>query len=183
MFKNQIILYIRNYSLIFIPAKGYLMIIYYYRHFESDGLSSCNNIKVAKDAGWWRRGGELDGVGKKSGIKLTVYSLQNAVCCLAVIFHEGLPCGAEWVRSPGGGCNNGTLYRAPGAQIQHPYIIIHIEKKAGGTFAKRKDWGTAKLLRYRKFRIKYFSNVSRDYIVSCQKVAFNSRNSFRDSRN
>lgn len=167
MFKNQIILYVRNYSLIFIPEKGYLTIIYYYRHFESDGLSSCNNIKVAKDAGWWRRGGELDGVGKKSGIKLTVYSLQNAVCCLAVIFHEGLPCGAEWVRSPGGGCNNGTLYRAPGAQIQHPYIIIHTGKKAGGTFAKRKDWGTAKLLRYRKFRIKYFSNVSRDYIASC----------------
>jgi hypothetical protein len=38
--------------------------------------------------------GRLDGVGKKSGIKLTVYSLQNAVCCSAVIFHEGLPCGA-----------------------------------------------------------------------------------------
>jgi len=78
--------------------------------------------------------GRLDGVSKKSGIKLTVYSLQNAVCCSAVIFHEGLPCGAEWVRSPGEGANNGTLYRAPGAQSQHPYIIIHTGKKAGGTF-------------------------------------------------
>lgn len=45
-----------------------------------------------------------------------------------------------------GGCNNGTLYRAPDAQSQHPYIIIHTGKKAGGTFAKLcRRWGTAKL--------------------------------------
>lgn len=79
----------------------------------------------------------LDGVGKKSGIKLTVYSLQNAVCCSAVIFHEGLPCGAEWVRSPGEDATMEpfTVPPVPRASVHTSSFML--EKKAGGTFAER----------------------------------------------
>lgn len=103
---------------------------------------------------------ELDRVGKKSGIKLTVYSLQNAVCCSAVIFHEGLPCGAEWVRSPGEDATMEPFTVPLRAQSQHPYIIIHTGKKAGGTFAERKGWGTAELSRHPEYSA---SSISRTY--------------------
>lgn len=117
--------------------------------------------------------------GQKIGHKIN--SIQPAECSLLLgsNISRRSPLRGRVGSFSRGGCNNGTLYRAPGAQSQHPYIIIHTGKKTGGTFAKRKDWGTAKLSRYRKFRIKYFSNVSRDYIASCQKVVFNSGNSLR----
>lgn len=87
------------------------------------------------------RGGELDGVGKKSGIKLTVYSLQNAVCCLAVIFHEGLPCGAEWVRSPGEGATIEPFTEplVPRASIHTSSFIL--EKKLGAPLQSAKVGG------------------------------------------
>lgn len=71
-----------------------------------------------------------------------------------------------------GGRNNGTLYRAPGAQSQHPYIIIHTGKKAGGTFAERKRLGDgAELSRHPEHSA---SSIFRTYreITSRLKVNF-----------
>lgn len=78
----------------------------------------------------------MDEVGKKkSGIKLTVYSLQNAVCCSLAIFHDGLSREErERVRSRGG-CLTMEPFTQPLAPSQHPYIIIHTEKKPGGTYS------------------------------------------------
>lgn len=70
-------------------------------------------------------------------------------------------------RSPGEGTNNGTLYRAPGARSQHPYIIIHTGKKAEGTFAAPPKVGGARgYRRHQVFRIKHLASVSRNYVTS-----------------
>lgn len=104
----------------------------------------CNNIEgwLPRKRGLRGEGGmELDRVGKKSGIKLTVYSLQNTVCCSAVIFHEGLPCGAEWVRSPREDATIEPFTVPLRAQSQHPYIIIHTGKKPGAPLQNAKVGG------------------------------------------
>lgn len=83
---------------------------------------------------------------KKSGIKLTVYSLQNAVCCSLAIFHDGLSREEnrererERVRSRGG-CLTMEPFTQPLPPSQHPYIIIHTEKKPGGTYGSRQCRG------------------------------------------
>ena len=72
-----------------------------------------------------RDGGEGMKWAKKSGIKLTVYSLQNAVCCSLAIFHDGLSREENREREGSfsrGVFNNGTLYPAPTAQ---PTSIHH----------------------------------------------------------
>lgn len=66
---------------------------------------------------------------KKSSIKLTVYSLQNTVCCLAVIFHEGLPCGAEWVSSPGEGATMEPFTEPPMPRTSIHTSSFILEKK------------------------------------------------------
>lgn len=129
------------------------MNIYYYWHLWHDERL-CNNTEgwlprkrglrgKARGRGWM----ELDGVGKKSGIKLTVYSLQNTVCCSAVIFHEGLPCGAEWVRSPGEDATMEpfTVPPVPRASIHTSSFIL--EKKPGAPLQSAKGWGTGRNFR------------------------------------
>jgi len=123
---------------------------------------------------------ELDGVGKKSGIKLTVYSQhrerereRERECSLLLgsNISRRSPLRGRVGSFSRGGRNNRTLYRAPGAQSQHPYIIIHTGKKAGGTFAERKGWGTAELSRHPEYSA---SSIFRTYreITSCPKVNF-----------
>lgn len=72
---------------------------------------------------------------KKTGIKLTVYSLQNVVCYSPTIFHDGLSCEQRERRFDSrGGCPTMEPFTQPLAPSQHPYIIIHSEKKPGGTY-------------------------------------------------
>lgn len=80
-------------------------------------------------------------MGKKSGIKLTVYSLQNAVCCLAVIFHEGLPCGAEWVRSPGEVATMEPFTKPPVPRASIHTSSFILEKKLGAPLQSAKVGG------------------------------------------
>jgi len=115
---------------------------------------------------------KLDGVGKKSGIKLTVYSLQNAVCCSAVIFYEGLPCGAEWVRVLQGRTQQWNPLPCP--RCPEPASIHHHSywKKGRGHLCRAQWLGDGGSFEAppRIFRIKYFSIISRDYVLSKSKL-------------
>lgn len=98
-----------------------------------------------------RERGGLDGVDKKSGIKLTVYSLQNTVCCLAVIFHEGLPCRAEWVRSPGEGATMEPFTEPPMPRASIHTSSFILEKKPGALLQSFADVGGPRNFRHQVF--------------------------------
>lgn len=98
---------------------------------------------------WWQR--------KKSGIKLTVYSLQNAVCCSpGNISRRSLPRRGRGEGSFSRGvCNNGTLYPAPTAQPTSIHHHSYWKKNLGAPMAQSTLEGPSKNSKYR-VRIKYF---------------------------
>lgn len=131
-----------------------------------------------------RRGEELDGVGKKIGHKIN--SIQPAECSLLLgsNISRRSPLRGRVGSFSRGGRNNGTLYRAPGAQSQHPYIIIHAGKKSRGHLCRALrlgDGGTFEAPRV--FRIKYFSkSIERLRLVRVSKLQRFAKLHFRKPR-
>lgn len=137
--------------------ENYICWIFIIRLFELRAVVTQEYCRVD---GGWGRGGEARWSGQKIGHKInSIQSVQNAVCCLAVIFHEGLPCGVEWVRSPREGATMEPFTEPPVPRTSIHTSSFIPEKKPGGTFAMRKDWGIAKLSRHQ-----VFPDVTRDWV-------------------